>query len=212
MTATIPQPAAKRPPVVAMWICLVLAWIALVAPVPFTVVAGLPLTIIALVLAVMCLRRGRKLQGILGCIGSTVVSAIAYAIGLLLLTVIVGGELREDYLRRAAEAEAVVDAAVSPPVVAAATITADYAADHKAAEKKYDGVFDITGTVTGIGKDAAGFPTVSLAGATDAKVVCAFTRDRNTDLSGIGVGDELTVRGKVDWFLNVRLLASRIVE
>ncbi len=77
-----PQSPAGKPPVVAAWICLVLAWLFLGSSLPFTVFLGVPLALIAILLGAICLSRGSMLTGIavlaLGSVGSFVV----YLVGL----------------------------------------------------------------------------------------------------------------------------------
>lgn len=51
-----------------------------------------------------------------------------------------------------------------------------------------------------------------MAGGKTDVVDCIFTADKNIDLSGFAVGDRVTVRGKVDWFITVRTFGSRILE
>lgn len=75
---------APRAPVAAMWICMILAWFFFIIPVPFTVFLAGPLNIAAFVLAIICLVRSRILHGVLGLIGTIVVSGICYMIGLTL--------------------------------------------------------------------------------------------------------------------------------
>ncbi|MDR1613374.1 MAG: hypothetical protein LBT97_11435 [Planctomycetota bacterium] len=83
-TAAYPtvSPAASqgKAPVLAMWICLVLAWILLGSTKPFTILLGAPLDAAAFVLAIFCMVRGRVFQGVLGLIGSLVAAPIVYAI------------------------------------------------------------------------------------------------------------------------------------
>lgn len=76
MSATPPAKA----PILAMWICLVLAWILLGSTKPFTVVLGAPLDLAAFILAIVCITRQRIFHGVLGIIGSVLVSGIIYAI------------------------------------------------------------------------------------------------------------------------------------
>jgi hypothetical protein len=68
-------------PVWAMWICLILAWLFFVVPIPLTVFLAIPLDIAAFVMAIICLIRGRPVQGILGLVGSTMVSILLYIVG-----------------------------------------------------------------------------------------------------------------------------------
>ncbi len=81
-----PRPEAAysplKPPITATWICLAAAWLFLGSSVPFTVVLGVPLALIAILLGAVCLSRGSMLTGIavlaLGSVGSFVV----YLVGL----------------------------------------------------------------------------------------------------------------------------------
>ncbi|MCC8179896.1 MAG: hypothetical protein LIP23_03160 [Planctomycetes bacterium] len=215
MEIPLGQAPVKRAPIVAMWICMVLGWIALVVPIPFTVFIGAPLAIIALILAIVSIKRGRKLQGIIGCIGSTVVSIIAYLIGLTVMTVLVAGGLHDEYVRRAGEAEQQVATATQVRAVPAATILADFAANRNDAIKKYDNhILDITGVVKSTGTDVMDYPFVAIAGnVSDPKAInCIFTADKNADISWATPGTPVTIRGKMDWMIEIRVIASRPVR
>ena len=74
-------PMAK-PPVVATWICLILAWLFLGSSIPFTVFIGIPLDFAALFLAVVCLTRGGFTTGLLVLLLGTVGSLMVYMVGL----------------------------------------------------------------------------------------------------------------------------------
>lgn len=71
-----------RPPVVSTWICLLLAWFFLGSKVPFTVFIGIPLDLVALLLAAVCLSRGGVLTGIFVMLLGTIGSVIVYLVGL----------------------------------------------------------------------------------------------------------------------------------
>ncbi len=77
-----PDAPARKPPVVAAWACLVLAWLFLGSGAPFTVLLGAPFALAALLCAAVCLTRGATLSGLavlaLGSVGSFAV----YQVGL----------------------------------------------------------------------------------------------------------------------------------
>jgi hypothetical protein len=65
-----------------MWICLVLAWVFFLLPIPLTVLVAVPLDLAAFILAIICLIRGGIMHGVLGLFGGVVVSLILYLVGL----------------------------------------------------------------------------------------------------------------------------------
>lgn len=71
-----------KPPVLSTWICLFLAWFFLGSKVPFTVFVGLPLDVVALVLALICLSRGGMVTGLLVLLLGTAGSLFVYLVGL----------------------------------------------------------------------------------------------------------------------------------
>jgi len=77
---------SPKAPVVAMWIVMVLAWVFLLVPIPLTgIFIGWPLDIAALILAIVCLTRERVTQGIIGLIGTLVVSTFLFFVGSVLM-------------------------------------------------------------------------------------------------------------------------------
>lgn len=70
-----------KPPLLATWICLALAWIFLGSKVPFTVFLGIPFNLAALILAASCLSRGGVKTGMLVMGLGTVGSLLVYLIG-----------------------------------------------------------------------------------------------------------------------------------
>ena len=83
-TGTTEGPKA---PAKAMWICLILAWVFLLLPIPFTVFIAAPLNVAAIILAIVCLVRAKVPQGVLGLIGASIGSTIMYLIGWALFAV-----------------------------------------------------------------------------------------------------------------------------
>ncbi|MCC8167385.1 MAG: hypothetical protein LIQ31_14910 [Planctomycetes bacterium] len=71
-----------KPPVVATWLCLAVAWLALGSKIPFTVLIGLPFNIAALFLATVSLGRGGLFTGFSVLLLGTVGSLVVYLVGL----------------------------------------------------------------------------------------------------------------------------------
>ncbi len=84
-------PMTAKAPALAMWICLILSWIFLALPVPFTVVLGVPFGFAGLVLAIVCLVRGAILHGVLGLFGAFVVAPVCYVIGVAMMGMLMAG-------------------------------------------------------------------------------------------------------------------------
>ncbi|MCD8351107.1 MAG: hypothetical protein LUC93_10910 [Planctomycetaceae bacterium] len=72
-----------RPPTVATWVCLIIAWFFLGSKVPFTVFLGIPFDLAALFLAIVCLSRGGIFTGISVLALGTAGSLVVYLVGLL---------------------------------------------------------------------------------------------------------------------------------
>lgn len=79
-SSSSPQPG--NPPRLAAWICLVLAWIFLGSSKAFTVFLGVPLDLVALLLATVCMARGGVLTGVVILALGTVGSFAVYLVGL----------------------------------------------------------------------------------------------------------------------------------
>lgn len=75
-------PSLLRPPVLSTWICLGLSWLFLGSRLPFTVFLGLPLTLVAVLLAAICLSRGGLITGLLVTLLGTAGSFVVYIVGL----------------------------------------------------------------------------------------------------------------------------------
>lgn len=71
-----------KPPVLSTWICLLVSWLFLGSKVPFTVFLGVPFSLVALLLAAVCLSRGGVITGVLVMIMGTAGSLIVYIVGL----------------------------------------------------------------------------------------------------------------------------------
>ncbi|MCD8140122.1 MAG: hypothetical protein LUE17_10170, partial [Planctomycetaceae bacterium] len=71
-----------RPPTIATWVCLIIAWFFLGSAVPFTIFLGIPFDIAALFLAIVCLSRGGIITGISVLALGTAGSLVVYLVGL----------------------------------------------------------------------------------------------------------------------------------
>ncbi|MCL2871373.1 MAG: hypothetical protein FWF41_00045 [Betaproteobacteria bacterium] len=78
----VTQPPAKKAPVKAMWIVLILAWIFFLLPLPGTgLFIACPLNLAALILAIICLTRSNVAQGVIGLVGALVISTVLFFVG-----------------------------------------------------------------------------------------------------------------------------------
>lgn len=84
--------------------------------------------------------------------------------------------------------------------VTATKLHADYDANAVAADERYkDKVLEVTGKVTGIGKDIMDTPYVTLdSGNQFMSVQCMFADEHKSELSGLSKGQTVTIVGKCD--------------
>lgn len=160
----------RSAPIKATWICLVIAWVLFLVPVPgLGMFGGWPLNLVAFILAIVVMTRGKVVGGLIPLLASLIVSPIIYFVGLTIFALVVGGNgAYNDYVERAratedsiaarvAEAEAAADAAAvgqAALTVDAAQLFADYEANEVAADNTYKGkLLSVSGTVAGINKD-----------------------------------------------------------
>lgn len=164
-TVTEVTPAPRSAPVAATWICLGLAWLLFVVPVPGAgLFVGWPLNLVAFILAIVVMSRGRTAAGLVPLIMSLVISPVVYFIGLAIFAVALSsGAAYGDYVERekaatAAQADAVAhpDAAGWQEVidVDARTLYLAYDANEVAADQLYKGNrLAVSGTVGSIDRD-----------------------------------------------------------
>ncbi|MDR2711229.1 MAG: hypothetical protein LBB65_07925 [Burkholderiales bacterium] len=77
-----PSVEAKKAPVAAMWIVMILAWVCFLLPFPFTgIFIGAPLTLAAFILAIVCLAKNRVAHGVIGLFGTLIVSTVLFFAG-----------------------------------------------------------------------------------------------------------------------------------
>lgn len=160
----------KAAPVKATWICLVIAWVLFLVPVPGAgIFVGWPLNLVAFILAIVVMARGRTVPGLIPLISSLVVSPIVYFIGLAIFTAFVGGAgSYSDYVEKAkaaqaqsstqGEEQAAIEEQAAAPVemlqVTTQQLLAAYEANEVAADSQYKNkALAVTGRVAGINKD-----------------------------------------------------------
>src|SRR5690554_6047645 len=114
-TVTEVTPAPRSAPVAATWICLGLAWLLFVVPIPGAgLFVGWPLNLVAFILAIVVMSRGRTAAGLVPLIMSLIVSPIIYFIGLAIFAATFsGGAAYSDYMERAKAATAAQAAVVA---------------------------------------------------------------------------------------------------
>ncbi|WP_454261782.1 OB-fold protein [Pseudoxanthomonas mexicana] len=175
MNATVAP--TRTAPVKATWICLIIAWVLFLIPLPGAgLFVGWPLNLVAFILAIVVMTRGKTAGGLIPLLASIIVSPIVYFVGLAVLGAAVGGDAYQDYKERAEaantqleaplnESAAGVDLKPLPLEVSAADLFAAYEANEVAADNQYKGKqLAVTGTVAGINKDFTDEVYVEIAG------------------------------------------------
>mgnify|MGYP001066342770 CR=1 FL=1 len=77
------ETAGKGAPVKAVWILLVIAWVCFLVPVPgLGLFLGAPLNLVAFIIAIVVITRGKTGVGITQLVCTLIVSPIVYFIGL----------------------------------------------------------------------------------------------------------------------------------
>ncbi len=163
MTSTTPV-YEKPAPIKATWITLGIAWLLFLLPIPGAgLFVGWPLNLVAFILAIVVMSRGRTMAGLIPLISSLIVSPIVYFIGLAIFgAAIGGGDAYKDYTERAAAAAATTGAqaqteeVAAPELIAVSSqqLLAAYEANEVAADNLYKGKgLAVTGRVDGINKD-----------------------------------------------------------
>lgn len=203
MNATFEAPAHKAPPVKATWICLIIAWVLFLLPIPGVgLFVGWPLNLVAFILAIVVMTRGSTSMGLIPLIASLVVSPIVYFVG---VSILVGTATSsyDDYKTRA-EAANSQSAAASAPVADAIKVSARdlfraYEANEIAADSRYKGKpIEVTGTVEGITSDLMDEPVVQLsagefqsvnASGLDKSVAAALSKGQTVTLNCTGAGE-----------------------
>lgn len=154
-------PDARSAPIKATWVCLAVAWVLFLLPIPGAgLFVGWPLNLVAFILAIVVMTRGRTTAGLIALISSLVVSPIIYFIGLAVLAgTVASGSGFEEYQDKveaaAAEASATEQVEAAPAIaLSARELWLAYDANEVAADGQYKGEqLLVTGTVAGINKN-----------------------------------------------------------
>ncbi|MFC3816539.1 hypothetical protein [Lysobacter sp. GCM10012299] len=137
----------------AAWICLAIAWVAFLAPLPLTSwIVGWPLNAVGFVLAIVAMSKLGARAGLWPLIASLIVSPVVYFIGLALFA---GGVAATAASANAQLEQQRTEVMASAPVaaVSASDLFESYDANEVAAEALYKGKrLEVRGKVDGIYK------------------------------------------------------------
>lgn len=167
-TETSTATPQRNAPVKATWVCLIVAWVLFLIPIPGSGFIGWPINLVAFILAIVVMARGYTTKGLIPLIASLVVSPIVYFVGVSLLAgAALSGAAQLDAAQRAAKEQA-AETAQASPAADAIKITAHelldaYAANEVAADGQYKGkTLEVTGKVVGIDSGMDDEPVVQL--------------------------------------------------
>ncbi|WP_408951441.1 OB-fold protein [Lysobacter sp. Hz 25] len=160
-TSSTPNTAGR-----AAWICLAIAWIAFLLPIPgIGVFIGWPLNLVAFILAIVAMSKRGALGGLWQLLASLIASPIVYFIGLAIFAGVVGaaGEAGRQAKVDAPKAEISAAATADAITLDAATLHQAYEANEIAADQQYKGkLLRINGTIADVASDVSDDPLVSL--------------------------------------------------
>lgn len=188
----------KTAPIKATWICLIIAWVLFLLPIPGAgMFVGWPLNLVAFILAIVVMSRGFTSKGLIPLIASLIVSPAVYFIGLAILAgAAVSGDAYSDYKARAEAANATSREQAAPVdaiKVSARDLFKAYEANEIAADSQYKGKpIEITGTVESISSDFSDEPVVQLSGGEMFQMVHANGLDKAT-AGGLSKGQGVTL-------------------
>lgn len=211
-----PYAPRKKASALGAWLCLFIAWICFVVPVPgIGVFVGWPLNLVAFILAIVIMVRGYTLKGLIPLVSSLVISPIIYLIGLAVLGwAAVGGSSYADYKARA-EQMAAGAASAAQTRVSARQLYAAYQENEISADATYKGKrVEISGVVASIESDLSDMPLVMLEGGdvteTDTVNLSGLSKAQAASLTkGQNAVFQCTVQGEV---LGVPLLEACTVK
>lgn len=103
-TTAIAAPAINSAPVKAANICLILAWVFALLPIPFISMTGMiAMNIVAFILAIICMSKSAVKHGVGVLVGSLIGTPIMYFLGLALFGSVLGNAISSGYNKRAAQ-------------------------------------------------------------------------------------------------------------
>ncbi|HEY4583945.1 MAG TPA: hypothetical protein VIG88_13965 [Lysobacter sp.] len=202
-TETMPPAAPRTAPVKATWVCLAIAWLTFLLPIPgIGLFIGWPLNLVAFVLAIVVMSRGYTAKGLIPLISSLVVSPIVYFVGVAILAGAAGAASKSAETSAATTAaapaaqEAAAAVAADVPAVTAAELARAYDANTVAADQRFkDKQFKVTGVVGDINTDILGNPYVTLGGGVNEFMEPQFKFDEaaKDQLAQLSKGMEVTL-------------------
>ena len=102
-TTAVAIPTSNSAPVKAAIICLVLAWVFALLPIPFISMTGMiAMNIVAFILAIICMSKSAVKNGVIVLVGSLIGTPIMYFLGLALFGSVLGNAMT-GYNKRAAQ-------------------------------------------------------------------------------------------------------------
>jgi len=166
-TVAAPSAAPK-----AAWICLAIAWVCFVLPIPgIGLFVGWPLNLVAFILAIVAMAKRGTTAGLWQLLASLIVSPVVYLIGLGIMAG-VGGMAAQNAGTNAAARQQAATAATAevaptqqqPIEVGARQLHAAYGANEVAADQHFKGKpLLVTGTVEAIDSGFGDEPDVRLS-------------------------------------------------
>lgn len=211
---SVAPPQQPKAPVVAMWICMLLALALFVAPIPFTVILAIPLNLAAFILAIMCITRSRVGQGVIGLIGTTVVAGVLYLVGWGLMAAGAVAMSESAIVSHQTEAVRAVAAASNVETVQASALARSFGNDMEGTKRKWqnkvlrvEGVVDSSVEMFGRSAIVLGPKDSSSAG-----VLCFFEKS-SPGVASLKNGDKVAVVGQGELeYGGVMLFGARLAE
>lgn len=165
MNATTASPSTPNGAGRAAWICLVIAWVCFLIPLPGSgLFVGWPLNLAAFILAIVGMAKHGALGGLFQLLASLIVSPLVYVFGWIFL---LGGLSAMSALENNGYADSpqTIDSAAdaSPREVDVSTLATAYRDDATAADWLYkDSPLRVSGRIERITRDASGEPMLKL--------------------------------------------------
>ncbi|GAA5004802.1 hypothetical protein FNZ56_06750 [Pseudoluteimonas lycopersici] len=157
----------KSAPIKATWVCLIVAWVLFLVPIPGAgLFVGWPLNLVAFILAIVVMARGFTSKGLIPLLASLVVSPIIYFIG---IAVLAGAVSSAAHTSASSTTAVSSDSATAQPPVDAIKLSARdlfnaYQANEIAADGQYKGKpLEISGVIESIDSDVMDEPSVQLS-------------------------------------------------
>lgn len=177
----------------AAWVCLGIAWLTFLLPVPgIGIFIGWPLNLVGFILAIVAMAKRGAGAGLFQLIASLIVSPIVYFVGLAVLAGSIGAAAESaKATANTAQIEAAADAGPAKAVSALELFNA-YEANEIAADQAYkDQRLEVSGVIEGIDSDLSDEPVVKLSAGTFQSVhVQDLTQ---TVAASLSKGQQITV-------------------